>query len=502
MKNKNISKVEVVNKEIKNSTFFKFIKNESKWIIYFTVFYFLVGCIINYYYPFIDNTSDTGGYIRWAQENKYGGTRPLGYSHFIDFIHQINYTSSFLFWAQLFIFSISSIINFYTILFVFEIESKIIKWTLFASNLFFITGIYSTNIAMSDSVFLDLCILLTSSILLFIKKPNAFLFICISIFLLYSIKIRPIAAVYPASMVIIFFICIKNKYLKVLSSALTILFILIYVNYVKNRTEEDQGVRIFSSFGGWQLASNALHVVPYVDIKQPLIETDDDDLKLVDTFVRNSYPYFKHKYPKSNEVSYEFIWIDSLPLRPAFYRWRNNNTQLSYYSAWNYMGDIYDRFGTELIKKYPDLFLRYYLLNNTKRLLFPPNEIFDKYILTGDPGKFERNWFNWNDKEKIEPKKDIFRPLLNINQYSYPILWALFFLAFLYFLFNLKTISKISSQVVFRSSIFIITFILFYSAASIIAAPINLRFLLPIRSLMIIFSILMLHSFQLKNKMN
>ncbi len=491
-----------MNKLNTETSFFSVVKKEKNFILYFTVFFFLVGALINYCYPYIDNTSDTGGYIRWAQENKYGGTRPLGYSHFIDFIHQINASSAFLFWSQLFLFFISLLINFYVVLFVFDIKSIGLKWTLFISNIFFISGIYSANLAMSDSLFLDLSILLISAVLLFIKRPNAVIFISILILLLYSIKIRPIAAVYPGSLILVFFLCIKKKYLKFLASAISIIVILIYVNYVKNRTEEDQGARVFSSFGGWQLASNALHVVPYLNLNNPIIETDDEELQFVDSYVRQSYPYFKHKYPKSNEVSYEFIWIDSLPLRPAFYTWRNNNRQLGYYPAWNYMGDIYNRFGTEVIKKYPNLFLRYYILKNTQRLIFPPNEVFDHFANTGSPGTYERNWFNWSEKEPIQPRHDVFRRLLYINQYSYPVLWVVFLLSLAYFLIYIKTCSRWLSPILFHSSIFLISFILFYSMASVFAAPINLRFLFPIRVAIIVFSFLMIHFYQLKKSVS
>lgn len=474
-------------------------KKNLRWAGYMAAYFFLLGIIISYCYPYMDMTTDTDGYIHWAIEDLYGGPRPLGYSHFMSFVHDIGHSTHFLFWSQFILFAATTIFNFYVVLYVCAIREHYLKWTWFILNLGFISGIYTTNLAMSDNLFYCLSILLLSVGLCFIKKPSIILFVIMLVLMQYCIKVRYLGLVYPIPVILLFILSRISSLQKIIASLLVAGITFGYVTYVKEKTDEDLGVNIFSAFGGWQMANNALHVVPHLNLNKPLVQTDDDDLLMVDTLVRVSYAACKNKYPGPNEVSFNFIWSDSLPLRPILKYWRLRHKTVSYYGAWNEMGGIYNSYGSLLMRSYPGLFFRYYLLNNARYALLPPNELFEKYTSTGKPGLYERNWFDLNMTDEIKPRQDIFRGLLVVNRFVYPALWALFFAAAGIYLSRIKKMLK-QSPMIFNFATFLFIFITVYTLASIFAAPINLRFMMFVRTAILMFVLIMAQNYTLSKK--
>lgn len=460
------------------NTLKSYLSENYKEVLLILSFSLVIAFVQKYYYPYMEIDSDTGGYIRWANENLYGGIRPLGYSIFLKILHSISNSTFFVYIVQYSLYTISQLIFYLTTAYLFRFKNKLFRICYAIVLSIFISAIYATNMMLSDSIFLSLTTIFISINLWFNHKPNTYIFTSILVIGLLTGMIRYIGIVFPILSILNFFLSLKWPK-ALLASFIIIITSLSYINHVENMTEADQGTRTFSAFGGWQKASNACHVIPYLDLKKPIIESDDYDIQLTDSIIRISYPTLKSKYPPLNTISYDFIWIDSLPLKQIFYR-KREQTGWEYYRAWNYMGPVFSNYADEIITHYPYLYFRHFILCNTKRLLYPDNEIFTVYNKDSVTAQQVTTWYN-ESQYKNAYRIDIARPLLTTIPFTYLCLW----LSFAFVIISMANL-LIKKHITIgyapnKQMLIIIIFIFFYSAVSIISSPINARFLMPIR---------------------
>lgn len=482
---------EVSSENLLSEKFMQHIQESKKEIIAFFTCNLAFAAILYYCYPYPDTTTDTGGYIRWAIEDLYGGPRPLGYSVFLLWLHSLSEGTFIVFFIQFLAFTLSQLFFYLTCTYHFEIHNKPLRLSFLTIFTCFISGIYTTNMVLSDNLFLSLTTLLISFSIWFIRRQSIFIFCSIIVCCMLCITVRYTGLLYPLIIAILFFLSLK-KHLATAATILTVIVVIAYTNHVSSRTEEDLEVKVFSAFGGWQNANNALHILPHLDLGKRIIETDDADLQYVDDILRTSYPVLKTKYPGKDEVSYDFIWSDSLPLRQILYR-KMESTKWSYYHTWNYTGVVFNNYANELIKKYPALYFRYFICNNAKRLFYPDNEVLIRYNFTGTPGQFEQDWFKWKNPEQIKPEHDLFRPLLHTLPFTYSIFWLVYICCLCLYVYMLC--KKIITRRYVRASLLIAVFILVYGIANIAAAPVNTRFLMPIRSCIIVFVVVCVNAY-------
>lgn len=467
--------------------FLQHLQASKKEILVFAIVNIFLGALLLYCYPYPDTTSDSGGYIRWATENTYGGPRPLGYSWFLNLLHSISTGPLIVFLSQFIIYTSTQLFFYLSCTFFFNISNRYLRYTFLALSLGFISGIYTTDTILSDNLFLSLTILLISLTLWFVQKPGIYMFAAIAATCMACIIVRYTGLFYPFILGMIFFLSL-NTQRAVAATAIIGIMVAAYIYHVADETEKTMGVNVFSAFSGWQKANNACHIVPYLDHTKPFIEADDPDLQFTDSILHESYSVLATKYPGPDEVSYAFIWIDSLPLKQILYR-KVERERWKYYNTWNYLGVVFNDYGNELIKEYPLLYFRYFIYNNAKRLLHPDNETLSSYQSAGAPTKYERQWFKWRPEQKIEPRNDLFRPILRTLPATYTLLWGIFagvLLAYPVMLYK-KIINRSSPY--FIPGLIFIVFILMYAAANIISAPVNTRFLMPVRSCIIVLAV-------------
>lgn len=472
--------------------FFTHIKNSKIETGSFLLFHLIAALFLSYYYPFADMTSDTGGYIKWAIDGLYGSTRPRGYSSFLYQLHDISHSTTIIFVTQYIIYCFAQLFLFLTATYLFQITSKGLKIGFLAFLICSLANLYLANTAMSDSLFGSVTVLMITCCIWFIYRQTVVTYISIVTLMMAAITIRYIALIYPAIIFLVFLISLKDK--KILIGACFFMILPMYAYYerVSAGTEKDMGVRVFSAFGGWQKASNALHIIPHIDLSKPLVESDNEDILLTDSVVRNTYPFIAKKYPEKNSVCYDFIWIDSLPLKQAVFI-KLSRVKNRYHATWNHMGAVYSDYADLLIKKYPTEFARYYLLPNFKRTLLPPVEIFEKYRITGAMGPYEKSWFHVENDSLAAPRADILRPALKQLSPFYAIFWFVFFvniIASVVIVYK-KILPYNSKQLI--AGYLITLFILLYFAGSVYAAPTNLRFIVLLRALIITQTVLYAH---------
>jgi len=453
---------------------------------------------LHYCYPVANMIPDTKGYIYWADKDTYGGFHPMGYPHFLRFIHSFSQDISVVFIAQLLIFSFASLLFYLSVTYLFSICNKYLRAVFLSTCIFFLSGFYATNVISSDSLFLSGSILMVTACIWFIKRPHVLLFLFIIISTMLCISIRHIGIIYPFIVVVVLFYGSKNRPMAIAATLFLVIIIAGYINIVSKRTEADVGVNIFSAFGGWQKANNALHIVPHMDLSKPLVHTDDAEIQIVDSFVRETYPRYKKYYPADNEVSYLFIWSDSLPLKPFMVdRIRLSKSYMSY--MWNYLGKVYSDYADLIIKEHPKEYLRYYLFNNLKMLFRPDEEMFKGYFPAPDKDKNVWEWFALDKTTEAEIRKEpglsLLKPVLRELPVMYLLLWFGFSAALImFFTMLIQKKMNLGSKVAGMCLVFV-TYIAIYCLASLFAAPISVRFLMMVRVLILAFMVICVNGF-------
>lgn len=468
-------------------SYLNYLSSNKRDTYIFIGFYLVVGILIRYCYPYLEFTPDSGGYINWIYPDfKYGGPRPLGYSYFLYWLKQISLGVGIIFWVQYIIHAITMYWFYTTLLYLFNVRHRNLKYLFLAATLLFIPGIYVANMVLSDSIFTSMTILLVTSCLWLLYSANKLMLLPVLVLLLCLVATRYIGFVFPFIVVPVLFIAFRNKIIPVVATVIMFFLFVGYVQKVKDGTYEDQGVSVFSAFSGWQHANNALHVVPHIDLSEPIVKESSQDyyLQQLDTAIRSSYPINSHLYPDAGAVSYNFIWLDSLPLRWMFLVKRAHNKEIPYYKDWNIVGEKYKKYGNLLIKKYFFKYLRYYIANNAIRACFPPLEVFKKFSIPKDFRVYKIH-FRWKEEKNLLPRHDIFRPLLRISPFFYAFYWLLFIASAMFLIMQLKSKKLNYRSVTGKSVIVIGAIIITYAFASIYGAPVNLRFLLPVRVLIL-----------------
>ncbi len=335
---------------------------------------------------------------------------------------------------------------------------------------------------MSDSLFISLTLLWITATIWIIGTQNP-VFLILHLVILYCVtQVRYTGLFYPLISIAAILFAYRNKYAALALSALPVLVMYFLVQQTKSGTKEHIGVEMFSGFSGWQMANNALHIIPYIDLKVEDIE--DQEIRFVHQMVLNTRD--SSTYPE-NDLTVNFIWDKKGPLKGVLFASMQHNHS-SYLPTWYRVSEPLGKYGSYLMKTYPVEFARHYLWINLKRLFYPQTEIL---------GRFEYNapdiakaWFNI--KAEFKPRSLFFHnyiaPVLPATTL---VLWILLFGSLVYGLIRKGDVLFDSVQ---RKIFWILLFFgVTYCAFSIYASPIVLRYITPINAIQVIIAFVLIN---------
>lgn len=482
-----------------SAPFIQYLRQHKQEHVIIIAFYIIAACILRYFYPYAEVFSDTGGYMNWSTLNPskhydFGGPRPMGYSVFITFLKNISSSTFIIFFAQYLLHCIASYFLYFSTTYIFNITGSKLRYLLLACTLLYIPGIAAANMVMSDSLFTSLTIIIVTLSMWLSYKPNIYWLLAITVFIFWAVTIRYIGLIYPAICIPVLFISMKHKLQATAFSGLLLILLWSYTQYIINGTDREMGVAIFSGFSNWQKANNALHVVPHLDKSEPLVDGLEDDFQIAaDSLIRLTYQTNSNLYADNNEVTYNHIWHKRSSLKEIhrYYAFINNDE--TYYPTWNKVSVELGAYANKLMVSHFGMFLRYYLLNNTVRAMHPPEEIFKTGSDTTTAAKAAFSWFQLGKNNYMQPRQDVLRPILRNASVAFTIYWVLFACCLIYSIILLATKKLQLRDNKTRTIIVIIWFILAYAAANIYAAPVNLRFLLPLRPFILALTFIIFH---------
>lgn len=468
-------------KPLSQQSFIQFLLSKDR-LLEFVVFTSLaVGLMFLFFdaYPYPIITGDSGNYVLRAREGSIGAYRPYGYSVFLAKLHSISADVRVIFFGQYILSFLSSMFFLFTVQFLFRLR-KPLFYLLGLAVVASPTVLYVSTLVMSDSLFYALSLLYLSSGLWFIRLDNKWWIVLLHLLLLYVILYtRYVALIYPfVSIVALLWGSVSWKRFAWAVTPLLVTFM--FYNGVKDRMEEVFGMEIFSGFGGWAMANNAVSIVPYIDLK--LSDIKDPNVKYVHSFVIQQ--------PDSIYADKEFIngthfmWGKEMPPKRMLQDYKKKRPT-TYAKLWLLSGQMLGEYGIYLIKHYPFQYFKHFVIPNTMYL-------FQTFRIE------EWEEFKPLGLEYFEYPVDTYKYEKPLISRVYPFrvavtsaLWILGLGAIIYLVVKRKALKP---EYV-AGLVFCLVFVLAHCFMSVIAHPINnFRYLMPIYPLLLIIVLFTVNS--------
>jgi hypothetical protein len=470
------------------SSFLKFmLTGENKYqLLVFLAAYIVIYFILISMYPYPAGISDSGSYVRAAADNTPDTYRPFGYSKFLIGIHGISSSIHFLVFIQFFINAVCTLILLFTIKYLFPVKRKFVFYLFALLAIVSPLILYLSNSVLSDSLFTSLTMLWIAAGIWMVYctgySEKIISFLVHALLLYFLINIRYTGLVYVAVSVLIVFFSFDRKKIWIPASLIIILLLMLYLIYnkQKSRTYDLVHVDTFSGFSGWQKASNAMNCVPYVDINLAQIRD-----KKVREFTRFTLQ-FDTLLIMNSKPSAKYLWDNRLPLKQYCIH-EAQRTQTPYIFQWNYLGaNVYGKFGSYIMRKYPFAFARHYFLPNCRLIFYPVDDQVVKVFRTDwIPRDLLNSWFEFGPDEKLYNKSKLYEKMFFLIPIFRSLLWSLLLVCIIMVFVKRKQIAWKTHQ--WTAFLLILAFVLIYYAFSAYAGPFELRYTGPVHLAIISF---------------
>lgn len=441
------------------------------------------------FYPIPEVISDSIGYLLYAQTKQFLAYRPIGYSLYLCFIHWFSRSMTAVVISQALIYTVSLGMLLLAVKKYWPPRRKSVFFAVEALTALCPTCIFMIDTILSDTLLCSLVFVMVTMVIVMIQERSWIALIVFEAALYAALFTRYSAMFFPIAFVPIF--AMNGKaIMRIASIALTAAVFLTFHTQLSNYMSIITGKPQFSTgFDGWQLANNAMHVLPYIDPPRTKLDLPRDPaLAQIHTF---SYFNFKHKIKEvtndGKKVTAYFLWDRESPLKLLLIQQLEHSNTL-YQNLWVRFGSVeYKNYGKWLILKYPGKFIRYYLLPNSKSAFYPYHEVVFNYSNVEAGKKEIVNWFDFPEDKPLEPRSDglgkIMRPVL---PWFDVITWLIFIASALVLFFrkNKEKLPRESVQVL----LMIFLFGLIYYGTTVFASPIAIRYWMPMYAIKVAFA--------------
>ena len=455
----------------------------------------VISCLVGYIfirvcYPTPATYSDSFTYVAAAESDQFSIYRPFGYSAFLQIVHAVSHSVQAVIVAQFILYAFTLGLFLLALKRFYSIHKTWLRVLLEVIITLTPTCIYMLNAVMSDALFCCLIFVMLAMLLVVIYDNSwlaagiylAAFFGCL--FVRYSAMFFPIAFI-PV------LILAGKPVLRWTTIGLTcVLFGIFYHNITSNMQQVVHRSQFSTGFDGWQLASNGMHVLPYIDDEQ---QPDDRRLRDLHNFVQPAYnDLIVTSTDSGKHVTAAFIWQSHFPLKQYLFRYIQT-TQTPYPVAWARLGGgLFADYGKWLIFHYPALFWKYYLWLNIKSVFYPTDlEMVGHFAPIPQDQTVMNSYFGIdlaNQKPARYPiYENALKPVLPIIDL---LTWLLFIAAFVWIILRRKTLLSSRPQKLAFALLFVFGFI--YYGTTAFAAPIVIRYWLPMYALKLAFIWLLL----------
>ncbi|MDH6359116.1 hypothetical protein [Parabacteroides sp. PF5-9] len=469
----------MTNKPEDRIPFFSFLKSKDQYLDWGII---VCCCLLGYIFlkvchPYPATMSDSTSYVYCAQQDVFFTYRPFGYSYFLQIVHLFSASIHTLFIVQITLYALTAAGLAFTIKYFFTPINR----TVWSVLLFFFVcsplAFYMANAIMSDLLFaVTIYIMLASAV--FILKRQSWIGLGLFLIALFcALHIRYSAILFPLLFMGLFLFN-KGK-IRWISIAAIISVTFIFYQQIKENMYETTRLKQFSTgFDGWQMANNAMHIEPFINLNPNHIK--NKEIAQLHYFMTLYKEKIATMTNNGKNVSAGFMWLNDLPLK-QYLDLYIDATNESYPIAWSKLGsNQYREYGQYMITRYPWLFLKYYFLPNAKQVFYPSS--------TGIMGVYEPidiqeyTYFQFPSNVDTKARYNLFTRLITpIIPVLYVLLWIITAAIVALTIYYRKSFHlDRESKVLFG---FFILFGLAYYASTVFASPIELRYWLPMNAI-------------------
>ena len=337
------------------------------WVLFKTIY-------LNPYFVF-----DSYYYIYAALVNADAGAWPIGYSKFLGLIGLFSHSANLLVSIQYFFLQFCLLFFFLSLRYFFRLR----KWaslSLFVLLLVNPIYIYTCNFVLSDALFLGLSLVWLINLLWILFQPQPWLILTQALLLLFLFSIRQSALIYPVIAGIAFLLSRQKLWLKIAGIVLPCILVGGFIIYTTHVNKVNYGVKQFSPFQSWKVASNALYAYEHVPARK--VQPVPASFKPLDSLVQR-YFHSRHQpvgllHQDPSTGSYYMFMYPSPLLTYKDLQCGYDRHFLINIKTLSKMGPLYDAYGSYLIKKYPWTYFRYFVLPATYTYMIPYSEVYNQ----------------------------------------------------------------------------------------------------------------------------
>ena len=332
--------------------------------------------VFKYYYPYASFFPDSYTYVDAAVYHDLISFRPIGYSLFLSLLHLIKPSDFLLVLVQFLLMRMACLRLFFVIVRYCQ-PSRQVQFILFFFLLLEPSTLYICNYVSSDALFISLSLIWLTLLIDIVHRPSAWRLLVSCILLAMIFEIRYSALYYPLVGALAFLLSRTNFSFKMAGILGGFLVVGLEIGVTRQLTKKETGTEVFSAFGAWQIANNALDMytfLPADSAELPTPECRQLD-SVVRAWIRSDGPLVHHD-PPTPTTSY--MWDTDGPLK-TYLALRRQQTKQLYFYAWHSVAPTFSTYGSYLIKRHPLAFCRYYIWPSAKNFFLPPLETLRSY---------------------------------------------------------------------------------------------------------------------------
>jgi hypothetical protein len=411
---------------------------ENKRLLIFSLFVAVISFTwLKIIYPYPNfMPPDSNSYLEAAYKNYFINFWPIGYSRFLRLISCFS-SSHFVLVTIQYLFLVMAVLYFLFSLRWLLSPGKWIFRILFSLSLINPLLPHIANFVSSDCLFATLSLIWFTQLLWILFNPSKKLLFIHALVLLLSFTVRFMAMYYPfISVTVILFAQIPRQ-TKLTGIGFVVTFLMIFIGFTQYEYHVKTGKTLYSGFGGWQMAANALYGYAHAkpDIFLRSIPVEFRKLHILVNQHMDSIRQLQNR--PDEEVGIYYLWDLKSPLRVYMTQLYNGDKKTPQFKQWASLAPLYQDYGLYLIKKHPIEFTQYYLWPNLLKYYAPPVKFMGTYNMgnaTVEP--IVVSWFGWNNNQLPHRSHDtqihitaifptllsIFNPLFMIVNFAFAIM--------------------------------------------------------------------------------
>jgi hypothetical protein len=355
------------------------------------------------------------------------------------------------------------------------------KWTfriLLLANLLNPLIPHISNFVSSDALFAALSLIWFTQLLWLIYKPTRNLLIIHGLILLLAFMVRYNALYYPTISFLVIMLTKLSPIRKTICVGYMTLLLWTFVGATRHEYDRLYGASQFSAFGGWQIASNSLY--GYAHSQLDPVEKVPKKFRKLHAMVNMHMDSIRRlKIRPDKEVAIYYLWNFKSPLRIYMDRESQllKDSNAVFLEKWALVAPLYAEYGRYIIVNHPNEFLKYYTWPNLIKYFVPPANFMDSYNMGSNKvNKTIARWFGWKNQDLPLRFKSKAIQITSVFAELNAVINLVYFLGLMGFCFlgGLVSSSSKSKRIIFASFFVWFSNMIF----SVLAAPIELRYLI------------------------